>query len=115
MAKKEKKSGLGRGIDSLARNNKNSRPSRSGVLCFSPFRRLLAGSDGLGRADAGASAAVDADVRVDGVDIAFVDGAGRAFALAGSASHAEVRIDYVSHSSDSLNVSVLLLVCKFKH
>ena len=58
-------------------------------------RRLLTGSDGLGRADAGAGAAVDADVRVDAVHIAFVDGAGRAFALAGTASHALVGIDYL--------------------
>jgi hypothetical protein len=85
-------------------------PARwSGVLIFRVFRRLLAGSDGLARADAGASAAVDADIRVDAVHIAFLDGAGRAFALAGSTSHAEIGIDYVSHSFVSLNCCSVFL------
>ena len=70
------------------------------------FRKLLAGSDRFARADAGAGAAVDADIGVDAVDVAFLDGAGRAFTLASSTSHAEIGIDYVSHNSDSLIVVV---------
>ena len=59
--------------------------------------RLLA-ADGTGRASIGASAAVNADVGIDGVHIAFHDGAGRAFTLASSTSDASLRIDFVCHS-----------------
>ena len=63
--------------------------------------RLLA-ADGAGRASVGASAAVDADVGIDGVDVALSDGAGRAFTLAGSASNASLRIDFVCHNQIKL-------------
>lgn len=59
--------------------------------------RLLA-ADGTGRASIGASAAVNADVGIDGVHIALSDGAGRAFTLASSTSDASLRIDFVCHS-----------------
>jgi hypothetical protein len=66
-------------------------------------KRLLARFDGARRADTGAGAAVQADVRIDAVDIAFIDSTGRALALAGSACNAHVRIDLVSHSLSLLN------------
>ena len=66
-------------------SNKKTPGQMVGSFDFQCVQGLLTGSDRLGRADAGAGAAVDADVSVDAVDIAFVDGAGRAFALAGSA------------------------------
>jgi len=52
--------------------------------------------DGTHRADAGASTAVDACVRVNLVDVAGGDGANGAFINAGAASSA-VFSDFVSH------------------
>ena len=49
------------------------------------------------RASAGASAATNAGVRVDDVDISFRDGAHRAFVNASAASNAGIS-DFVSHS-----------------
>ena len=49
------------------------------------------------RASAGASAATNASVRVDDVDVAFRDSAHRAFVNASAASNAGIS-DFVSHS-----------------
>lgn len=65
--------------------------------------------DSAGRADGGAGAAVEAGVRVNRVDVAFLDSADGAFALAGTASNAEIGINLVSHNS-----KVLLLCYKFQ-
>jgi hypothetical protein len=58
-------------------------------------------------ADTGAGAAVQAEFRVDAIDIAFFDCSGGALALAGAACHTEVGIDFVSHSS------VIFVCCCF--
>ena len=56
-----------------------------------PLRKgLLFGSDGARGADTCAGAAVDANVRVDGVDIALADGAHGALADASTARNAKV-------------------------
>ena len=49
------------------------------------------------RASAGASAATNAGVRVDDIDVAFRDGAHRAFVNASAACNAAV-CDFVSHN-----------------
>ena len=69
---------------------------RSGkrVLCF-----LLARRDCSHGASVGASTAINTNVGVDGVNIAFLDGAGRAFALASAASYAGVCRNFVCHNS----------------
>ena len=75
---------------------------------------MLLFADGAGRAGILAGAAVDADIGIDAVDVAFDDCAGRAFALAGSASNASFRIDFVCHSLVELLVirfSVLFKYC----
>lgn len=51
---------------------------------------LLSGGDGTGGAGVEAAAAIDADIGVDGENIAFLDSTGRALGLACSASHASI-------------------------
>ena len=91
-------------------------PAIAGLHCSDGLRRygLLTG-DGAGRAGVGASAAVDTDVGIDGVHIAFRDGAGRAFTLAGSTSDAGLRIDFVCHNSYKVwySCSVSQKPCKY--
>ena len=77
---------------------------RPPVFCF-PSVRLLCGDCFCG-ADTGAGAAVQAEIRVDAVHIAFFDCTGGALTLASTASHAEVGIDFVSHNSDIFSVVV---------
>lgn len=59
---------------------------------------LCRGIDSTGGANLGATAAFDAGVGVDVVDLAFGDSANGAYGQAGAASNADVG-DYVSHSS----------------
>lgn len=62
------------------------------LLCF----------DSTGGAHGSAGAAVEAGVRVNRVNVAFLDSADGALALAGTASNAEIGINLVSHSSKVL-------------
>ena len=55
------------------------------------------------RASAGASAATNAGIRVDDIDVAFRNGAHRAFVNASAASNAAV-CDFVSHNVFNLRV-----------
>lgn len=60
---------------------------------------LFAGDDSFAGANRSASAAVDAGIGVDVIDVAFRDSAHGAFGEAGAASDTFVG-DYVSHCSD---------------
>lgn len=73
----------------------------STVRCLSTKLVGLALDDSCCGADIGTSAAIDACISVDYIDIAFRDSTGRAFGLAGTASHASIS-DFVSHDIDSL-------------
>ena len=65
------------------------------LMQFHCFQLVL--NDCFVRASAGASAATNASVRVDDVDVAFRDSAHRAFVNASAASNAGIS-DFVSHS-----------------
>ena len=73
------------------------------VLC----RVLLAGSDSTGGASVSASAAVEAGVGIDRIDVAFLDGIGGTYALASTTSYAAVR-NYISHSSVKILSDVVI-------
>ncbi len=64
---------------------------------------LLLRCDGAHRADISAGTAVDADVRIDGIDITLGNGALRALSDAGSASNADILSNFVSHNLIVLN------------
>ena len=66
-------------------------------------RILLLRCDGAHRANIGAGTAVDADVRIDGIDISLGNGALRALSDAGSASDADILSNFVSHNLIVLN------------
>lgn len=59
--------------------------------------QLFTRSDRTHRASVGAGAAIDAEIRVDGINVAFDDGALRALTLAGSTCYACIRRNLVSH------------------
>ena len=63
-----------------------------------PYARLLVKRNGALRADACASSALYAEVRIDVVDIALGDGTGRALRLACAASDTKIWINFVSHN-----------------
>ena len=68
--------------------------------------KLLFGFNGTRRAHAYARAAVQAGVRIDGIDITLMDGADGALRKAGTACYAYVRIDFVSHNAIFLIVVI---------
>ena len=63
---------------------------------WSYLLRLFTGDDGLAGANLSASAALDASVGIDNVDVAFRDSLNRAVGQAGAASDTFVS-NYVSH------------------
>ena len=65
------------------------------LMCCHFFRLVF--NDCFVRASAGASAATNAGVRVDDIDVAFRNSAHRAFVNASAASNAGIS-DFVSHS-----------------
>lgn len=72
------------------------------------LRLLLAGSDGSHRASVSAGAAVDADVGIDRINVAFFDSSGGTLALASAASYTGIRGNFVSH-----NVIIKFISCVF--
>ena len=86
---------------------KTIKKGRMSGLFLLPCCVLLAGSDSSGRASVCAGSAIDADCRVDAVDITFFDSAGRALTLAGSASDASVGRDFVGHNVCCLRISLV--------
>jgi hypothetical protein len=69
--------------------------------CLSTKAVDLVLDDSSGGADIGTSAAIDAGISVDYIDIAFGNSTGGALRLASSTSHACIS-DFVSHDIDSL-------------
>ena len=63
------------------------------------------------RASAGASAATNAGVRIDDIDVAFRNGAHRAFVNASAASNAAV-CDFVSHNVFNFEFSLCFRAAK---
>jgi len=62
-------------------------------------------------AGVGASAAINAHIRIDRINVSFLNGAGRAFALAGAASNAGICGNFVSHNSTVIKRCANLRYC----
>ena len=78
--------------------NKKTGAKLAPVIFFSgSFLFRLFKADGLARANVGASTALDAEIRVDGISSTFRDSFLRAFANASATCGAKIRVDFVSH------------------
>lgn len=85
---------------------------RSRPFIFMFKCQLLTRSDGAHRAGIGAGTAVDADFRIDRINVTFLDGALRALGLASTASYAGVWRNFICHNVMRLLISYFFLTHK---